>query len=103
MTEGKRRHFSAQEKAEILKEHLKGRKPISEVCERHDIHPTVFHRWHMEMLDNCDAAFERKGKVNNTRQEQRIAELERKLVRKNEVLSELMEEHVALKKSLGES
>jgi hypothetical protein len=32
-----------------------------------------------------------------------VAALEEKLARKNEVLSELMEEHVALKKSLGES
>ena len=32
-----------------------------------------------------------------------VAALEDKLVRKNEVLSELMEEHVALTKSLGES
>jgi hypothetical protein len=32
-----------------------------------------------------------------------VAALEEKLTRKNEVLAELMEEHVALKKSLGES
>jgi len=30
-----------------------------------------------------------------------VAELEEKITRKNEVLSELMEEHVALKKVLG--
>jgi len=35
-------------------------------------------------------------------QEKMIASLEAKLSRKNEVLSEVMEEHVRLKKSLGE-
>jgi hypothetical protein len=35
--------------------------------------------------------------------EQRIQGLEKRLQRKHEVLSELMEEHIALKKSLGES
>jgi hypothetical protein len=35
--------------------------------------------------------------------ERKVSALEEKLARKNEVLSELMEEHVALKKSLGES
>ena len=34
---------------------------------------------------------------------QRIAAVQDKLRRKDEVLSELMEEHVALKKSLGEA
>jgi transposase len=37
------------------------------------------------------------------RLEKKVAELEEKLARKNEVLSELMEEHVALKKALGRS
>jgi hypothetical protein len=48
----------------------------------------------------------RKG-VRNGRSEdaaaKRIAALEEKLRRKDEVLGELMEEHVALKKSLGEA
>jgi hypothetical protein len=35
-------------------------------------------------------------------EEQRIQQLEDKLRRKHEVLSELMEEHVKLKKELGE-
>jgi hypothetical protein len=34
--------------------------------------------------------------------DQRIAALEQKLLRKHEVLSELMEEHIKLKKKLGE-
>ena len=36
------------------------------------------------------------------RLEKRISALEQKLSKKNEVLSELMEEHITLKKSLGE-
>jgi transposase len=49
------------------------------------------------------AAFERPGKPReNGVREQRIVFLESKLQRKDEVLAELMEEHVALKKSLGE-
>jgi len=35
-------------------------------------------------------------------EQRRIEELEKKLHKKNDVLAELMEEHVALKKSLGE-
>jgi hypothetical protein len=34
--------------------------------------------------------------------EQKVLKLEKKLAQKNEVLSELMEEHIALKKTPGE-
>ena len=45
----------------------------------------------------------RKRKDNaKIRLEKKVNALEQKLTKKHEVLSELMEEHVALKKSLGE-
>jgi hypothetical protein len=47
-------------------------------------------------------AFERQGKPKHDLAQERIAALEAKLRRKDEVLGELMEEHVALKKELGE-
>jgi len=40
--------------------------------------------------------------AQTSRLEKRVADLESRLARKHEVLSELMEEHVALKKKLGE-
>lgn len=103
MTERTRRNFTGQDKARIVLEHLKDGKPVSEVCDRHGIHPTVFYRWRDELYENSSAAFDRKGRKTNNGLEQKIAELEKKLQRKNEVLSELMEEHVSLKKSLGEN
>jgi hypothetical protein len=55
-------------------------------------------------MDNLAKTFERdkKNKWMQTHLEEKIVRLEKKLSQKNEVLSELMEEHVALKKSLGE-
>jgi transposase-like protein len=96
-----RKHFAPQEKVSILRSHLLDRLPISELCDKHGIHPTVFYRWQKEFFENGAAAFERRDGREQHRQQQRIEELEGKLQRKNEVLSELMEEHVALKKTLG--
>ena len=51
------------------------------------------------------AAFEHVpngSKKHEAKQERRIEKLEEKIQKKNEVLAELMEEHVILKKSLGE-
>ena len=65
----------------------------------------MFYRWLKEFFENGAAAFERNsrsGKRVDT-QQRRITALEEKLKSKNEVLTELMEEHVALRKVLGRS
>jgi transposase-like protein len=104
MTERSRRNFTPEEKAKILREQITEAKPVSEICERYEIHPTLFYRWQNEAMDNLAKTFERdkKNKWMQTHLEEKIVRLEKKLSQKNEVLSELMEEHVALKKSLGE-
>jgi transposase-like protein len=97
-----RRHFSPDEKARILKEHLVEGKAISEICDTYGIHPTVFHRWQQQLFVNAASAFEKKEKRMEARWQKKVGKLERKIQHKNEVLAELMEEHIALKKSLGE-
>ena len=101
-----RRHFTAEEKLAILRRHLMEQVPVSQLCDEHGIQPTVFYRWQKDLFENGSAALERKNGRREGRerdaQAQRIQALEAKLARKDEVLAELMEEHVFLKKSLGE-
>lgn len=40
----KRRRFSPEKKVEILREHLKNKVPISELCQKYGIHPNLFYR-----------------------------------------------------------
>lgn len=104
--EGVRRRFTAQEKVAILREHLVEKVPVSQVCDKHGIQPTAFYRWQKEFFENGASAFEVRQPRSDgkTRQlEQRVEALQAKLVRKDEVIGELMEDHVRLKKSLGES
>jgi len=104
MGKEQRRHFTGQEKVAILRKHLIDQVAVSELCEQHRLQPTVFYRWQKDFFENGAAVFE-SPKGPNGRQEnaaaQRIAALQEKLRRKDEVLSELMEEHVQLKKTLG--
>lgn len=98
-----RRQYAAQEKMSILRRHLVDGVPVSDLCDELGLQPTVFYRWQKTLFENGTSLFEKRS--NGKRQqaeERRIQALEAKLRRKNEVLSELMEEHVALKKSLGE-
>ena len=76
--------------------------PVSDLCDQYDIHPTMFYRWQKELFENAAAALERRTRRPSDAKDRRIALLEQKLQRKNEVLSELMEEHITLKKELGE-
>lgn len=99
-----RKHYTAEEKVAILRRHLLDRVPISTLCEELSLQPTVFYRWQKEFFENGAAAFQ--GKQRPSRQldekQKRIEFLEKKVQTKDEVLAELMAEHIALKKSLGE-
>jgi transposase len=101
--EAQRRHFSPEWKVRILKEHLLDSRPVSDVCDHHGINPVVFFRWQKQFFENGYLAFQNGKDKHSVRLEKKISRLEQKLVQKNEVLSELMEEHVVLKKSLGEA
>lgn len=97
-----RRNFTGQEKVFILRRHLLDKVPVSDVCEELGLQPTQFYQWQKQFFENGASAFERNGGSKHDAAQERIAALEAKLRRKDEVLGELMEEHVALKKELGE-
>ena len=102
MSKKTRKRFTPQEKLAILRLHLLEHSPISDLCDKHGIHPTMFYRWQKEFFENAAAAFEPRSRRAGDDKDRRITLLEQKLQRKHEVLSELMEEHIKLKKVLGE-
>jgi transposase-like protein len=103
-TEITRRHFSPEQKIAILRQHLLEAVPISSLCDQHQINPTVFYRWQKELFENAAAAFAKPPRSRSLgKQQDSIQRLEHKLRQRDEALAELRQEHVALKKSLGES
>ena len=90
----RRNRYTPEQKVQIIKKHLVDKVLLSDLCDQHGLHPTVFHRW--------QKAFETDRDHEKTRLEKKVAGLEAKISKKNDVLAELMEEHVSLKKSLGE-
>jgi transposase len=102
--EKSRRHYSPQQKVAILREHLIAQVPISELCEKYHIHPTLFYQWQKTFFENGAAAFERERPRSQSlgKEQEKINRLETKLKDRNEALAELMEDHVRLKKELGE-
>lgn len=55
-----RKQYSPREKAAILREHLIDHLPVSDACEKHAIHPTLFYQWQKMFLENLPSLFDRK-------------------------------------------
>ena len=97
-----RKRYTAEEKVAILRRHFLEKVPVSDLCEETGIHPTLFYRWQKEFFENGAAAFQGKARSKHPAEREPIEYLEKKIRTKDEVLAELMAEHVALKKTLGE-
>jgi len=99
---GRRRRFGGAEKVAILKRHLiGGGVEVSAICEELKVHPNQFYEWQKLFFEKAVKALESEKRDEEANLRERVASLEEKLQRKDSVLSELMEEHVALKKSWG--
>ena len=97
----KRRQHTGEEKVAILRKHLLEGVPVSDVCEEHGLRPTVFYRWQKQFFEQGAVVFQRAQDGETSRLKREVGRLEDKVAKKNEVLGELMEEYVALKKELG--
>jgi transposase-like protein len=101
-----RRHYSDEFKADVVRRHLAGKVPVSDLAAEFQLQPSMIHLWIKQVLDQAERAFQRsKGGGKNSREDlkaRRIAHLEEKLANKNEVIAELMEENVKAKKANGE-
>jgi transposase len=97
-----RKNYTPVEKVAILRRHLIDHVPVSDLCDEHQLSPTLFYIWQKQFFENGPAAFERKNAASDGHLQRTIAALRDKLQRKNEVVAELMEEHIKLRKELGE-
>jgi transposase len=97
-----RKHYTSVEKVAILRRHLIDRVDISDLCDEYQLSPSMFYAWQKLLFENGASAFERQSGSAERTHLRTIAALRDKLQRKNEVVAELMEEHIQLKKELGD-
>ena len=103
----KRRSLTPQQKVTVVREHLIDGIPVADLCDKHHIHATQYYNWQKQLFENADQCFQRKTNAANDQrqksaQQKKIELLEAKIQSKNEVVAELLEEHVKLKKASGE-
>ena len=111
MSKKTRRTHPPAKKAEILRLHFVDKIPVSKICEDYGIQPSMFYNWQRQVLSNLEGLFEenRAGKRARTARERQLKSpqeeidtLKVKMSRKDEVIAEISEEYIALKKNLGE-
>lgn len=106
MSHSKRRHFTPEQKAEIVRRHLSGKEAVSALAEEFDLQPSQIHAWVNQVLSQAERAFENSQRNGRARadktKDRRIEQLEAKITDKNEVIAELMEANVRAKKANGE-
>lgn len=110
MSRKTRRSFTAEQKAAILRRHHVDKVPISQVCAENDLQPSLFYYWQRQAFENLVAALEPLGSPRSKELEARVEALEMQVARKDgviakkdEIIAWVAEEHVKLKKTLGES
>ena len=109
MSKSKRRNFSPEEKAAIVKQNLVDKIEVSVLCKEHGLQPSVFYEWRNQLFADAALALQdrRRTRRNPERraliaEQQKVERLTEQLGRKDHVIAKLAEENVELKKGLGE-
>ena len=95
----KRNRYSAKQKVRILREHLENQIPISELCERYHVHPNMFYNWKKQLFEGALDTFSGSHKNGKSAVERENVKLKGKLGNMREVITELTEENLKLRKN----
>ena len=96
-----RRNISPDEKVKILQEILLKKKKVSEAAEEYGLHPTQVFAWQKELFEGAAEIFERKRPdITEKAQQRKIDALEKKIAEKDNVIAEIAQENIELKKNL---
>jgi len=95
----KRKSYTAEEKVKILREVLEDGNPISQVADKYGLHPNNIFNWRKQLFEGGIQTFQiRRTDISNKADDRKIATLEDKIKQKDEVIAELAEELLVLKK-----
>lgn len=102
----RRRRFTPEQKAAIVRRNLIDKEDVSALCEEHSLQPSVFYEWRNQLFENGALALQdrRRGDPQKRaleKEREKNEELQKRLVRKDQVIATLAERNVALEKPNG--
>lgn len=89
-----RRRFSAEFKAKVALEAIRGEQTIQELASRYELHPNMSTNWKRQAIENLASIFNGAVERNNPGEEAQIKELHAKI-------GQLTVEHDFLAKAFG--
>ena len=96
-----KKSYTSEEKSIILREFLENNVPISALAEKYNLHPNAIYKWKKQLFENAPKSIALKSKraeKTQSKQEQRITELEALLAKRERLITELASELVEEKK-----
>jgi hypothetical protein len=83
---------------------LADKKPVSEICTEAGIQPSLFYTWQRDLLAGAPALFSNRRTPSREKElEEEVLRFKAIVARKDQVIAEVTEEYVKLKKELGEA
>jgi transposase-like protein len=95
-----RRIYKPEEKLKIVLEGMNGTVSVADLCRKYDIKPARFYYWKDQLVNSAREIFEDRGRKPDI--DSRIMEKERENARLKEVIAEITQENLEIKKKLGE-
>jgi transposase len=74
-----RRRFSAEFKAKVAPEAIKGHETVAELATKHELHPTQIATWKREAVEKLAQVFDEKGAERDKNREGGITKLHAKI------------------------
>jgi transposase len=96
-----RRLFTAEVKAQAIVRHVQDGVAVSALCEELGIHPNQFYDWQKLAFSNLAATFQKESDAEARRLSAEVVRINAKLAQKDELIAEVLSEHIALKKKIG--
>ena len=97
-----RRQFTPDQKFKIIKEQMTTKTSVSDICKKYDISPTNFYKWQEKFLRSALEGFKRSDDGPTKAELRKIDEQEKKIHKMQSAITEIVQENIELKKSLGE-
>ena len=95
----RRKRYTAEEKMQILREILEDGKSISQTAEKYGVHPNNVMSWRKQLIEGGAQTFRiKRTDISGKAEERKVEALYDKIKQKDEVIAELAEELLVLKK-----
>ena len=97
-----RRQFTPDQKFKIIKEQMTTKTSVTEICKKYDISAGNFYKWQEKFLVGALESFKRTDDGPTRAELRKIDEQEKKINKMQSAITEIVQENIELKKSLGE-